>query len=201
MAGIIERSTSAVQRVLKRPADRRGIAIMVAFCIALTMAAWIVPAPAGAFNDDTSGVAPIAPVKPQLTATAIVPQQVGFCRNFNFNVTVINYGNAPAKNAHLFFNQFPGGFFTIVSMDHLSSPISEYNEDILLGDLKENEQRDINFVVYVPFQKTLNADWSRRFYFNFTASHDYVAEELMGRIMFLAGNGKIQVQKTGFTQQ
>jgi hypothetical protein len=200
MTGVMQSLITVLTRMLTRPAGRQVIAIVGMLCIGCAMAAWIVPAPVRAFNDNTSGVVPIAPLKPQLTATVIVPGQIGFCNNFNFHVSLINYGNATAKNTHLFFKQFPGGFFSLVNIDQFSSTVSRYTEDIILGDLKANQQKEINFVVYVPLQSNLNAEWLRRFSFNFTTSYDYMPEQLMGSIIFLAGHGKIHVQTTGFIQ-
>lgn len=201
MKGIVHRSIAVIKRMLGIPAGRRTVSIMVMLCIGCTAAAWIAPAPVTAYNDNTSGIAPIAPVKPQLTATVIYPAQIGFCQNFNFHVTVLNYGNAPARNAHLFFKQFPGGFFSLVDVDQTSSPKGDYVEDVLLGDLQANSQMDINFVMSVPLQRQLNAEWLRRFYFNFTTTYDYVPEETLGKIMFLAGHGKIQMRTIGFSQK
>jgi hypothetical protein len=201
MKGMMERSISGMRKMLGKPSGRQGILIVVMLCIGCLVAASVAPAPVRGSNDNTSGVAPIAPLKAQLTATVIVPTQIGFCQNFNFHVTVINYGNASARNVHLFFQQNPGGFFTLANVDQMSTQVNQYTEDVALGDLKANSQSDINFVMSVPLQTYLNADWLRRFYFNFTSSYDYVPEELLGRIMFLAGHGKIQVRTTGFSQK
>jgi hypothetical protein len=190
-----------MRKILGRPSGSQGILIVVMLCIGCMVAASVAPAPVRAANNNTSGIAPIAPVKPQLTATVIVPGQIGFCQNFNFHLTVINYGNASAKNVHLFFQRYPGGFFTLMNVDQMSSQVNQYIEDVALGDMKANSQADINFVMAVPLQTYLNADWMRKFYFNFTATYDYVPEELLGRIMFLAGHGKIGIQTTGFTQK
>ena len=188
-------------QALRSGTGRQIILVLAALCICCVIAAGIAPGPVSAAEDSTHGVAQIAPLKPQLTGTLIMPTQILFCQNFSFNVTVINYGNAPARNAHLYFQQFPGDFFALLNVDQASASMGNYIQDIDIGSLAPNEQRTVNFVVYTPFQKQLRAEWLRKFYFNFSAAYDYAPEELLGRVLFLAGNGKIQVQRTGFTQK
>jgi hypothetical protein len=201
MKYLVNRSIAELKGIVKKPSVRQGIVALVLVCVGLTMAAGATPEQVKASNDNASGMAARFQVKPQLTATLIMPTQIGFCKNFNFHITVMNYGNAPANNAHLFFKQYPGGFFSLVNIDRASSRINQHIEDIALDNLKANEQRDINFVISVPLQKKLNADWTRKFYFNFTVSYDYVPEEPLGNILFLAGNSKIVVQRSSFTQK
>lgn len=175
--------------------------IIAVLFIFLMVATGIASRPVSAASDNPSGAAQPAPMKPQLTATLIMPTHINFCQNFNFSVTVINYGNAPASNAHLYFQNFPGDFFTLLDIDHASCRMNTNIEDIDLGNLAPNHQKTVNFMVYTPFQKQLNAEWLRKFYFNFSSSYDYASEQMLGKIMFLAGYGKIQVHIFGFSQQ
>lgn len=176
---------------------KAALAVLL-IAIGLAMTTGLFPASAKA---STGSSLLTLPVKPQLTATVITPEQIGYYKNFSFNVTVINYGNAPAQNTHLFFRQFPGGFFTITNINQLSTPVDSYTDDIFLGDIDANEHKTVKFTVSVPLQKYLHANWTRRFSFDFSTSFDYSSETDMGSIIFLAGNGKILVKKTGFTQQ
>lgn len=200
MAGNISSIHDWRRRLINSTAGQ-GITVLMLLAAVCVFINAFIPTAVIASNEIPSGTVAPAPVKPQLTATVIIAPQIGFCRNFNFHVSVINYGNAPAKDVHLYFRQFPGGFFTLMNIDQTSTPIAKYAEDIALGNINANEQREINFVVSVPLQTKLNADWSRRFYFNFTSSFNHTPEEILGSIMFLANKEKIIVQKSGFTQQ
>lgn len=187
-------------RAPKSEVGHRILPVLAALFICCIAATGISIRPVSAASDNPSGPAQLAPLRPQLTATLIMPTVIHFCQNFNFSLTVINYGNAPAGNVHLYFQNFPGDFFTLLDVDHASNRMNKHTEDIDLGNLAPNHQKTVNFVVYTPFQKQLNAEWLRKFYFNFSTSYDYAPEQMLGRIMFLAGYGKIQVQRYGFTQ-
>ena len=185
-------------QALKRGVGSRIIPVLTALCICCIAVVGIDHRPVNAFNNSASGAAQPAPLRPQLTATLIMPAQIGFCQNFSFSVTVINCGNAPAGNAHMYFQNFPGDFFALLNVDQASNRMNENTEDIDLGNLSPNHQKTVNFVIYTPFQKKLNAEWSRKLYFNFSASYDNAPEQVLGRILFLAGYGKIQTQRSGF---
>jgi hypothetical protein len=189
-------SMRSVCQNTKRAVRKNLIALLIllSLCPVVT---WLSPV---AVQAGAAGLISV-PLRPQLTATAIVPGQVGFCQNFGIHITVINYGNALARNVHIFYRQFPGDFFTLVNVDQMSSFLNSDTVDIALEDLKANEQTDVNFTIYAPFQGKLSADWTRKFLFNFSTSFDGSPETLIGNVTLLAGNGKIIVYKSGFAQQ
>lgn len=156
--------------------------------------------PVSAYCDNTPNVMLPAPGLPKLAADVTIIGQVSYCKNFNLNITIINHGNELADDVHLFFEQFPGGFFSLINIDHAYTPVNRYLVDIALSDLKPNEQKDVNLIIYVPFQKNLNAEWLRKFLFNFSTSYGSLPQEFQGRVTFMAGHGKIMTQKFGFTQ-
>jgi hypothetical protein len=178
------------------------ISAILAICVCFTAISTLfipVPSLAESSIDDKSSINTIN--KPQITATAILPNKIEFCKNFNIHITVINYGNATACNTHVYFNQFPQGFFSLVSLDQPTMTCRNEYEDIFIGNLEANAQKDINISIFVPLQRELYADWSRRYSFWFTASFDHSEIISLGCIRLLAGNGKILVEKTGFSQR
>ncbi len=196
MATNLRGTPSSLQRRNRKIAwFKTGIVLLTIFCISGATIAWtsppaLLPAVSTQSTPEEAGI--------EVTVTAA--DRVEYGQALNIIVTITNVGDIPVKNAHLFSNANPGGYFTLRVVDRSFVELDRNNIDINLDDLSPGSQTDINMFLQAPMAGQIQGEWSHNFHYDFTIKHDGASKSPVGTITLTARHGKIFVQTSGFGQ-
>ncbi|MCX6006292.1 MAG: hypothetical protein NTZ34_03410 [Chloroflexi bacterium] len=197
--------------ILGRPSDlhtenrkitwgKTGILLLIIFCISGATIAWTSPpVPTGPLSQPALST-PSTPEEARVEVTAIVADRVEYGQALHIIMTVTNNGDIPVKNAHLFCNANPGGYFVLRVVDQAFVEMDRNNIDISIDDLSPGSQKDINLFLQAPMPGQILGEWSHNFHYDFTIKHDVASKSPVGTITLITRHGKILVIKSGFAQ-
>ena len=160
----------------------------VLIILVLSLVAGIACAPTTTTTTTTTTYPPPPPPAtpaPYIVAGADVQPQGGinFGSQFNVLIMVINMGDGPAQNAHLYFRANPGGLL-LVKTDLESSPLAPFGVKVALGDLYPGGQKTVHFQIRAPTQQQLGGLYGINLEIDFSADYYNAQESPVGSITF-----------------
>jgi len=174
--------------------------LLILFCLSGTTIAWSSPSASSGSESTPPLSSESVPAPARLLVSSIVADQVNYGQTLNIWMKVTNAGDMPARNVHLYCRANPGGFFIMQVADQPFVALDADNVDVCLDNVSPVDQKEINLFLQVPMRGQIEGEWSHNFHFDFSIANDGTPESHAGTITLSTRQGKILVQKSGFSE-